>query len=137
MQHSDHARMEEPPRSEGTGNRLLYAFRHAGQHVCGRDGWQGGKESGGRLKPGQCSPSDRLDRSECATLSQHLQENEAAAAELVLPKGSARLRCVEAPTIHVPTAVSEMCIDDEDRFGHGGALEADEENCASTQRPRE
>ena len=31
-------------------------------------------------------------------------------------------------------AVAERNIDDEDSFGHGGAMEADEENCASTQR---
>ena len=46
--------------------------------------------------------------------------------------GSARW--VEAPTIHVPSAVTENCSDDEDPFGHGGALEAEEESCASTQR---
>ena len=41
---------------------------------------------------------------------------------------------VVAPTCHVPFAVAERSSDDEDPFDHGGALEADEENCASTQR---
>ena len=38
--------------SEGAGDRLLHAFRHARQHVRRRDGGQGGNESGGPPKPG-------------------------------------------------------------------------------------
>ena len=39
-------------------------------------------------------------------------------------------RWVDAPAIDVPSSVTEMCSDDED----GGALEAEEESGASTQR---
>ena len=45
-------------------------------------------------------------------------------------------RWVEAPASHVPLAVYERCSDDENPFGHGGVLEADEEPCTSTQRQR-
>ena len=41
---------------------------------------------------------------------------------------------MEAPTIRALSAVAERCSDDEDPFGHGGALEAEEESGSSTQR---
>ena len=43
---------------------------------------------------------------------------------------------VEAPTIQAPSAQTERCSDDEDPFGHGGALEVEEESGASTHRQR-
>ena len=45
-------------------------------------------------------------------------------------------RWVETPTIRVPMAPAERCSDDEDPFGHGGALDAEEASDASTQRQR-
>ena len=45
-------------------------------------------------------------------------------------------RWVETPTIRVPTAPTERCSDDEDKFGDGGALDTVEESGASTQRQR-
>ena len=45
-------------------------------------------------------------------------------------------RWVDTPAIRVPMAPTERCRDDEDPFGHGGALDAEEESGASTRRPR-
>ena len=71
------------------------------------------------------------------------------AAELAVYKdGSLSPRCVRqswhgttidgrrAPTISVSKAPVERCSDDEDPFGHGGALDAEEESGASTLRQR-
>ena len=56
---SCHTRIEDPPCSEGAGNRSLHAVRRARQHVRRRDGGQDVNESGGPPKPSQRSPSDR------------------------------------------------------------------------------
>ena len=45
---------------------------------------------------------------------------------------SVGVRCL--PQLWQPTAPTERCSDDEDPFGHGGALDAEEESAASTQR---
>ena len=45
-------------------------------------------------------------------------------------------RWVETPTFCVLTAPTERCSDDEDPLGHGGALDAEKESGASTQRQR-
>ena len=45
-------------------------------------------------------------------------------------------RSLGGSALHTASALAERCSDDEDPFGHGGALDAEEESGASTQRQR-
>ena len=80
MQHPGHARMEEPPHYEGTVNWLLCSFRHAGQHVCRRDG-QRSPSDGWYGKTSQCQTFRRSLVRPSVSPYRRAQENEAAAKE--------------------------------------------------------
>ena len=45
-------------------------------------------------------------------------------------------RWVDTPATRAPMAPTERCKDDEDPFGQGDALDAEEESGSSTRRPR-
>ena len=61
MQHPGHARVGEPPHSEGTGHWLLHTLRREGHLVRRRDGQQGERRIGGCPKLGQRSPRGSME----------------------------------------------------------------------------